>query len=130
MRSLGLTATVLLACVMGAGVAHADVPWSAPVTIGSAGGFFGGGLAFTGDGHALITLGPPTHILAADPGASAFTEIGSAALVSPPAPYGARHFALLRTSSLPGDRPKFQRLGASLGTVAGALGRVQQLARV
>jgi hypothetical protein len=137
MRSLRLTAAAaLLAAVLGAGVAHADAPWSAPVTIGAGiDGFFAAGLAFTGDGHALVTFGgygarTPTHILAADPGASAFTEIGTATLVSPPAPYGGRGLALLRTPSPIRDRAKVARLGASLGTVARSVGRFQQLARV
>jgi len=144
MRSVHLIATAALSVfVLGAGVARADAPWAAPVTIASGDyAFFRPALAFTNDGHALAILngsgaiGPgdlwpgPTRVLAADPGASTFAEIGRTVLVAGPAVYGRRGAAYLRTPPPTVARAKFRRLGASLGTVPGSLGRFQQLARV
>jgi hypothetical protein len=142
MRSFRFIAsTALTVSVLGGGVAHADAPWSAPVTIASGiNVFWQPGLTFTGDGHALATLdgagfGEATRILAANPGTSKFAEIGRAVLVAPPAPYGGRNVAYLRTPSPPpGPHPidtlKVTRLGVSLGQIPGSLGRFQQLARI
>jgi hypothetical protein len=136
------TAFVTMSMV-GPGVAHADAPWSAPVTIASGDyAFWHPALAFTNDGHALAVLngsgaiGPgdiwpgATRILAAEPGASTFAEVGSTRLVAGPAAYGRRGAAYLRMPPPTGARAKFARLGASLGTVPDSLGRFQQLARV
>jgi hypothetical protein len=135
MRPFRLIATAALAVsLFGRGVARADAPWSAPVTIASGSYlFWQPGLAFTGDGHAVVILsGRGTRILAADPGASTFSEIGRAVLVDWPAVYGRAGVAYLRTprrAPAPG-RAKFARLGVSFGSVPGSLGRLRQLARV
>ena len=135
MRPFRLIATAALAVSLcGRGVARADAPWSAPVTIASGSYlFWQPGLAFTGDGHAVVILsGRGTRILAADPGASTFSEIGRAVLVDWPAVYGRAGVAYLRTprrAPAPG-RAKFARLGVSFGSVPGSLGRFRQLARV
>jgi hypothetical protein len=138
-----IATAVVTISVVGPGVARADAPWSAPVTIASGDyAFWQPALAFTNDGHALAVLngsgaiGPrdiwpgPTRILAAEPGATAFAEVGSTRLVAGPAAYGRRGAAYLRTPPPTSARAKFARLGASLGTVPDSLGRFQQLARV
>jgi hypothetical protein len=136
MRSVNLVAVaVTSAFVVSAGVASADPPWSAPLTIAPGDySFWRPALTFTNDGRALATLngsgaGGPTRVLAAAPGASTFAEVGRTTLVAGPVVYGRRGAAYLRT---PAPRPgeKLRRLGASLGTVPDSLGRVQQLARV
>jgi hypothetical protein len=131
------SSVALIASFLGAAVAHADPPWSAPATVTTGiDVFWHPTLAFTGDGHALASLngsgaGQPTRILASNPGASAFTEIGRATLVADPAPYGQRGVAYLRTSPPRArGRARVARLGVSLGTAPGSLGRVRQLARV
>ncbi len=134
-----IVTAALTVALLGAGVAHADAPWSAPVTIASGNyGFSQPALAFTGDGHALALLGGGagqlTRILAAAPGASTFTEIGRTVPVAGPALYGRRGVAFLRTPlrapATTRSPTKFARLGVSLGAVPGSLGRFEQLARV
>jgi hypothetical protein len=134
----GTTLTVFL---LGAGVASADPPWSVPAPIVSGMQLdFPPVLTFSGDGHALATLdggngGQLSPLLVANPGGSTFTEIGRVLLLAPPAPYGRRGFAYLRAPSPPPgphpiDNVKLTRLGVSLGTVPGSLGRFQLLARL
>jgi hypothetical protein len=144
MRSIHLIAAAALSVfVLGAGIARADAPWAAPVTIASGDyAFFRPALAFTNDGHALAVLngsgamGPGdsspglTRVFAAPPGASAFAEIGRTALVAGPAVYGRRGAAYLRMPRPTRARANVRVLGASLGTVPGSLGRFQKLARV
>jgi hypothetical protein len=137
-----VASAVLTVSLVGAGTAHADPPWSAPVTIASGvDAFWQPGLAFTGDGHALATLNasgsaPPglTRVLAAEPRTSAFTEIGRAVLLAPPAPYGRGGVAYLRTPtptrSQSIDDVKVSRLGASIARAPDSLGRFQPLARI
>jgi hypothetical protein len=143
MRSLRListaTATVFL---LGAGTAHADAPWSNPAAITSdVSAFNSPALAFTGDGHALASLGvsgagPPglTRILAAKPGTTTFTETGRTVLVAGPATYGRRGVAFLGIPQLARgesiDDAGVTRLGATLGSLPGSPGRFQRLARV
>jgi hypothetical protein len=142
MRSIRLISTTsVTACLLGAGVAHADPPWSEPAAIASdVSVFMRPSLAFTGDGHALATLGGSagrpglTRILAAEPGASTFTETGRTVLVAGPVTYGRRGVAYLRTPGLaPGqsiDDASVTRLGTTLGGPSGAPGRFRRLARV
>jgi hypothetical protein len=144
MRALRLatTAAAVTASLLGAGAAHADAPWSEPAPIASdVSVYWRPSLTFTGDGHALATLGGGgagqpglTRILAAETGASTFTETGRGVLIAGPATYGRRGVAYLRTPSpAPGqsiDDASVTRLGVSLGSVPGSLGRFQRLARV
>ena len=138
-----IATAVMTISLVGAGVARGDAPWSEPVTIAPGDyAFWQPALAFTNDGHALAILngsgaiGPgdiwpgPTRVLAADPGASTFAEIGRTVLVAGPAVYGRRGAAYLRTPPPTSARAKFRRLGASLGRVPSSLGRFQELARV
>jgi hypothetical protein len=147
MRSFRLISTAALtASLLGAGVAQADAPWSEPVTPTSGiNAFWRPSLTFTGDGHAVATLDGSgsccapgarglSRILVAEQGASTFTEVGRTVHLAGPATYGARGVAYLRTPPLaPGQSindVKVTRLGVSLGTVPGSLGRFQPLARV
>jgi hypothetical protein len=129
-----IAAAALTGSLLGGGVARAEAPWSAPLSIASGvESYTRPALAFTGDGHAQATLrgdsaGDLSRILVAAPGTSAFTETGRSALVAPPAVYGRRAVAYLRTRPVAGA--KTTRLGASLGATSGALGRFQPLARV
>jgi hypothetical protein len=135
MRAYRLIATAVASVVLfGAGVARAEAPWSAPVTVVSGTSLlWQPELAFTEDGHAVATLaGGLSRVLAADPTASRFMQVGRAVLVAKPAVYGRDGVAYLRTprrAPEPG-RAKFARLGVSLGSVPGSLGHFRQLARV
>jgi hypothetical protein len=135
MRSVEVAVTAVVSVfALSVGVARADPPWSAPapITPGDL-SFWQPALTFTNDGHALATLtdggGGPTRVLAAAPGATAFTEVGRATLVAAPAVYGRRGAAYLRRPS-PRPRERLRTLSVSLGTVPGSLGHVQPLARV
>src|SRR4051794_3871342 len=112
--ALAMSASVLL----GGGVAHGAPPWSAPQPIApGVQSYTRPNLAFTGDGHALALLtgdetSSSSRILVAAPGTSAFRQVGRAQLAAPPAVFGPRGVAYLRTRG----RDKATVLGASIGT--------------
>ena len=146
----GVLGAVLLGACAGAAPGArvsraAKSTWSTPVNISASaiGVNWNASLAFTGDGHALATLdgryeGQLTSVLAADPGSSAFAEIGKALLLAAPAPYGSDGMAYLRipTPTPSGradkaiDYAPVTQLGVSLGSVPGSLGDLQPLASV
>lgn len=135
-----IAAAAVTVSLLGAGDARAQAPWSAPATIASdISAFSWPALIFTGDGHALAILdgggtGELTRVLAADPGASTFTEIGRTLLLAGPTAYGRRGVAYVRAPAPPRGQSIYDlrvtRLGVSLGTVPGSLGRFRQLVRI
>lgn len=132
---VGVIGSVLL----GACGAYDDGPWSAATTVDDVSVYFRSALTFTGDGHAVASLdgtgdGELTRIVVAGPGASTFAEIGRGVLLAEPAAFGRAGVAYLRARPLPRgqsfDELAPTRLGVSLGTVPGSLGRWQPLARI
>ena len=154
MRSLALV-TVLAAlvcsgCADARDVTHASPTpmhsWSKAVKIsrkGEIGVNWMASLAYTNDGHAITTLdgryeGQLTSVLAADPGSNDFRKVGEGLLLAPPAAYGSNGVAFLR---VPTPKPSGKAddaidygpvtdVGVSLGSVPGALGDLQPLARI
>jgi hypothetical protein len=123
----GLSAAPALAA---ADAPRAPTPWSAPIALPTS-STAAPVLTFTADGHAIAGSASSATtrgaVVAAKPGTTRFTTIGTGDLVDTPATYGRDDVAYLRTA-VPTNL-KVADLGVSLGS-ASSLGRFQQLARL